>query len=134
MKLKNYIKLIFVLAVFLTVDRAFSMTEETGNPNISEFSENFSNDFLTIYKKREKGLDVYTFTPKRERDKETILALENRLKNTVEGFVSFSVDKKNEVKVVTDPSKIIAEGLDLTLRVAVKIYEYSPNNYTIEQL
>lgn len=134
MKLNNYIKLLFVLTVFLTADRAFSMTGGIGNPNTSLLSASDSNDFLTIYKKKEKGLDVYTFTPKKQVDKETITMLENRLKVVAEGFVSFSVDKKNVVKVVTDPSKITEDSLNLTMAIVVKIYEYLPTNYTIEEL
>lgn len=134
MKLNNYIKLIFVLAVFLTADKAFSVTGGTGDPNTSLLSASDSNDFLTIYKKKEKGLDVYTFTPKITVDKETITALENRLKVVAEGFVSFSADTKNVVKVVTDPSKITDDNLNLVMAVAVKIYDYYPTNYTIEEL
>lgn len=134
MKLNNYIKLLFVLAVFLTADRAFSMTGGIGNPNTSLLSASDSNDFLTIYKKKEKGLDVYTFTPKKKGDEETIKATENRLKVMVEGFVSFSVDKKNMVKVVTDPNKITEDNLSLVMSIVVKIHEYLPTNYTIEEL
>lgn len=134
MKLKNYIKLIFVLAVFLAADGVFSMPGKIRNNDISTFSGGISNDILTIYKKREKGLDVYTFTPEKKADKEVISAIENRLKVLIDGFVSFSVDKKNEVKIVTDPSKISEEGLKQTIAIIVPIYEYYPTNYKIEKL
>lgn len=134
MKLKNYIQLILVLVVFSTTDKAFSMMYETGKPNLSPISASDSSDPLTIYKKREKGLDVYTFTPDKIPNKETAEAIENRLKNVVDGFVSFTMNTKNEVKIVTDPSKITEKGLSLTLASIVKIHDYSPTNYEIIEL
>ena len=84
---------------------------------------------LQITKKTEKGLDIYTFSPDNEVDKETLAAIENRLKVVAEGFVSLSVNDKNEVKLVTNPGVITDERLDFCLRVVAKVYEYS--NYTI---
>ena len=141
MKGKNYTQFIFIIAVFFMANTAFSNTDRANNEELLTISSIFSStseddmqdDILTIHKTTKKGLDVYTFTPEKKSDKEFLAAIDNRLKNMIEGFVSVSANDKNVVEIVTDPTKITEEGLELTMAIVIKFYEYYRGNYKIEE-
>jgi len=121
----------FILSIFFTFTCVFASI----NDNIKR--ENFQDQEkeLTIFKKNEKGLDVYTFTPKNQLDKETMEAIENRMKVVTEqGVLSFSADDKNLVSLIIDPTAITEDGLSHALAVAVKVHGYYSSDYIIIEL
>lgn len=144
MKRKIYAQFIFVLAIFFMANSAFAKASATNGEKILrnkvKFFESLVNisddkkqDILTIQKKTKDGLDVYSFTPKQQSDKELLRAIENRLKVVAEGFVSVSSDDKNVVTIVADPNKITESNLELSIDVVIKIYGYYRGNYKIEE-
>lgn len=141
MKKKIYTQFIFVVAIFFMVNNTFANTEKVNNKDFltiySIFSctaeSNMQDDLLTIRKTTKNGLDVYTFVPEKIIDKETLLAIENRLKVMIEGFVSVSANDKNVIKIVTDPTKITAEGLERSINIVIRFYEFNNGNYQIEE-
>lgn len=138
MKRKNYIQFILgLVAVFVTTG-VFSNTGKIVGGDEGFVCGFFINSYyceqanvLDIYKYKEKGLDLYTFTSDVVADDELVSAVGARLKNIVEGFVSFSVDDKNVVKIVMDPAEITEEGVVRVIGTIIKLYEYYPNNYNI---
>jgi len=129
MKTKYRLTSAFVLSVFFTFTCVFAGT----NNNIK--NENFQDQKLEIYKKKENGLDVYTFTPKNQIDKELMEAIENRLKViTEQAVLSFSADDKNLVTLKIAPDSITEDGLNLVLAIVVKIHEYYSSDYIIIEL
>jgi len=141
MKREFYTQFIFIIAVFFMANTVFSNTDKANNEDLLTISLIFSSisgdemqdGILTIHKTTKKGLDVYTFTPEKKSDKEFLAAIDNRLKNMIEGFVSVSANDKNVVEIVTDPTKITEEGLELTMAIVIKFYEYYRGNYKIEE-
>jgi len=121
----------FILSIFFTLTCVFAGISNNIKREIFQDQE----EEITIYKKNEKGLDVYTFTPKNQLDKETLEAIENRMKVVTEqGVLSFSADDKNLVTLIIDPATITGDGLSHALAVAVKVHGYYSSNYTIIEL
>ena len=144
MKRKIYTHFIFVLAIFFMVNSAFAKTSTTDGEDIlrnkvklfesfGKISDDKKQDILTIHKKTKDGLDIYTFTPEQKSNKELLLAIENRLKVMVEGFISVTSDDENVVKIITDPTKVAEEGLELSIAAVIKVYGYYRGNYKIEE-
>jgi len=141
MKREFYTQFIFIIAVFFMANTAFSNTDKANNEDLLTISLIFSSisgdemqdGILTIHKTTKNGLDIYTFTPEKHIDKEIILAVENRLKVMIEGFVSLSTNDKNVVKIVTDPAKITTEGLERSINIVIRFYEFNNGNYKIEE-
>lgn len=136
MKMKFYLHFVVILVLFATGNAFAKNTnslfckENPAEAIMLQHIVDTNNDReLKITKKTEKGLDIYTFIPDSKIDKELLTAIENRLKVVVEGFVSLSVNDKNEVKIVTDPAVITNEKLDFCFVVVAKAYGYS--DYTI---
>jgi len=122
--------LVYFLYIFFTFSCVFA------NINDIMKKENFQNQDteLVIYKKTEKGLDVYTFTPKNQLDKELMDAIENRLKVNNDGVVSFSADEKNLVTLSIDSAVISEEELKHTFNVVCQTFSYLSNDYKIIRL
>src|SRR5690554_774765 len=141
MKREFYTQFIFIIAVFFMANTVFSNTDKANNEDLLTISLIFSSisgdemqdGILTIHKTTKNGLDIYTFTPEKHIDKEIILAIENRLKVMIEGFVSVSANDKNVIKIVTDPTKITAEGLERSINIVIRFYEFNNGNYQIEE-
>jgi len=129
MKTKYRLISAFVLSVFFAFTCVFAST----NNNIK--NENFQDQKIEIYKKKEKGLDVYTFTPKNQLNKELIDGIENRLKViTEQAVLSFSADDKNLVTLKIAPDAITEDGLNLVLAIVVKAHGYYSSDYIIIEL
>jgi len=130
MNTKYNLKNTFLIFIFFTFTCVFASI----NNNIK--NENFQDQDkeLLIYKKNEKDLDVYTFTPKNQLDKELINAVENRLKTINKGVVSFSADEKNLVTLLVDPAVISEDELENTLAIVVKVHGYYSSDYKIIEL
>lgn len=142
MKKKIYIQIFFAIITFFIASNAFSKTYGFAEKEtlilkkrvptvLTKVLITEEQDILTVYKKSQKGLDVYTFNPGKKSDKELMTAIENRLKNTTTGFVSLSSNSQNTVKLVIDPSKIKKHDFEVVMGVVVKMYEYYPTNYNI---
>ncbi len=142
MKFKIHIQFITMLVLFVTNDafanlksdiKSVALYKELCIENVSCFSFLTKTDYgkeLSVAKKIVDGLSIYSFTPNIKTDKDTFLAVENRLNVLVEGFVSLSVDDKNEVQLVLDSAVVTEERVAFSLTVLMKIYEYS--NYVIK--
>ena len=144
MKKKIYTQFIFVLAIFFMANSAFAIESTKNGVEILrdkliffepfvKISDHKKQDILTIHKKTKDGLDVYTFSPGKQSDKELLLAIENRLKVVTEGFISVTSNDENEVKIITNPMEITEEGLEFSIAVVIKIYGYYRGNYKIEE-
>jgi len=127
MSAKFYSISVFIMLVFFTFPCVFAGT----NDNIKNyiFSEKYKNfeeqdRELIIYKKTEKGLDLYKFTPNNQVDEDLIIDVENRLKVINQGGVSFSRNDKNLVTLIVDPKLISEEELQRSLSIVIKIHEY----------
>jgi|SRR5690606_17251749 len=143
MKTKLYIKIICTLTIFLVTSSAFPLAKglnTTSHPSFykivlfpvdAKTSGIVQEDVLTIYKKRKQELNVYTFTPQKQSDKELLSAIENRLKNMIDGFVSLSDKGNNLVEIIIDPHKITEDDFRRTMAIIVKLYDYYPTNYNI---
>jgi len=121
----------FILSIFFTFTCVFASI----NDNIKRKNFQDQEKELMIFKKNEKGLDVYTFTPKNQLDKETMEAIENRMKVVTEqGVLSFSADDKNLVTLIIDPATITEDEWSNTFNIIAQTYGYSSNDYKIIEL
>jgi|GEM_PF-1247750 len=137
MSAKYHLIRVFTLSVLFTFSSVFAGTNdnikrESSSQKHKSFEE--QDRELIIYKKSEKQLDVYTFTPKKQVDKDVIIAVENRLKVLNQGVVSFSRDDKNLVTLTVDPAVITKEGLEQSLSIVIKIHEYYSSECKIIEL
>jgi len=124
----------FALAIFFSFTCSFANIKKAKQEPFFSNIRPIQEEILTIYKKTEKELDIYSFTPKIQADRDLITAIENRLKVTNKGVVSFSADDKNLVTLIIDPAVISRESLEHSLRVVTKIYEYYSDQYEIIEL
>jgi len=124
----------FVIAILFVFACSFANIKKTKQETFFSNIRPLQEEILVIYKKNEKELDLYTFTPKIQADRDLITAVENRLKVINKGVVSFSANDKNLVTLIVNPAVITKEGLEHSLRIVTKIHEYYADQYKIIEL
>jgi len=125
----------FALAIFFSFTCSFANIKKAKQGPFFSNIRPIQEEILIIYKKTEKELDIYTFTPKNQLDKELMEAIENRLKVVTEqGVLSFSADQKNLVTIVIDPDTITEYEWSNTFNIIAQTYGYPSNHYKIIEL
>lgn len=143
MRKSVYIKLVLIVA-FFAVNAAFSKNQKS-DKKISLYkmvsSENKNqpetlcvlrnDDEVSVAKTTKGNLDIYVFKPDNKFDRETMLAVADRLKTLVEGFVSLSISDGNEAELIIDSTIVTQEKLELSLKIVTEVCGYY--NYKIEE-